>query len=161
MLGISVVTGLGTVFFYVRATRYFSPMTTSLSALLQPLCGAILVFSLGQQALPKPLTLVSIAAVIIGLYVIRSEMNEKENLITINLDEVRRSVNIQTINEGDSSYTKNRASINQFLLNNTADYMTKSFDKNDTSMDDLGQNSRIPMSHGANRYRYRDSVILI
>jgi hypothetical protein len=161
MLGISVVTGLGTVFFYVRATRYFSPMTTSLSALLQPLVAAILVFSLGQQALPKPLTLVSIAAVIIGLYVIRSEMNEKENLITINLDEVGRSVNIQTINEGDGIYTKNRASINQYLLNNTADYMGKSFDKNDTSMDDLLQNSNIRMSHGANRYLYRDSVILI
>jgi hypothetical protein len=88
-------------------------------------------------------------------------MNEKENLITINLDEVRRSVNIQTINEGDGIHNRNRASINQFLLNNTADYMGKSFDRNDTSMDDMRQNSNIPMSQGANRYLYRDSVILI
>lgn len=162
MLGISIVTGLGTVFFYIRASRYFSPMTTSLSALLQPICAAFLIFGLGQQALPKWLTLLAIGLVIVGLYVIRFEMNEKENLITINLDEVRRSVNIQTINQGDSLYAGNRESITRKFLNNTADYMGNNFDsKNDVSGFDLVQNSNIPMSQGADRYRWRDSVILI
>jgi len=67
---IVIITGYGAYVCYVFALKYFDPLLVSIVLTLDPIVGAIVVFSLGWQSFPGPLTIIGFFVILPGVVIV-------------------------------------------------------------------------------------------
>lgn len=143
----------------------------SLSMMLQPISGAILIYLLQQQPLPTFVSVFGILLVIIGLLIIRSELN-KEEIHNIIIDKIDAQGNLISMNSNMIELEYQSGPTSPFVVgpdsmsnNNKQPYGSI----NNVYRDSVqGDSFRMPLgaresmfSRQDSRYLYKDSIILI
>ena len=74
---IVIITGYGAYVAYVLALKYFKALLVSVVLTLEPMAGAVIVYILGWQSFPGPLTLMGFMIILPGIIVVSIGKDQK------------------------------------------------------------------------------------
>jgi len=74
-----IITGYGAYVCYVFALKYFDALLVSIVITLEPIVGAIIVFLLGWQSFPGPLTIIGFFVILPGILIVTLGKSKRLN----------------------------------------------------------------------------------